>query len=131
MLALLPVMIRHRNQFDAQGLANLIWVLAKLVSNGLQPGLRLNTLAVLIHRAGEQRLALNALEDNNIIWNIAKLVDNGVVLTMGHSAAVTVSLSQVSKHLYSPHLWALLICSGPLPNWRRIDRPRSLISRPR
>ena len=137
--ALLPQVVQvaqvesHQAGFTPQGVANLLWALAKLVENGLlqldQGGLVNRALTALLlqvvqvaqvesHQAGfiPQHIA-------NLLWALAKLVENGLIkLDQGDLAngAVTallpqvVQVAQVESHQagFIPHhianlLWAL------------------------
>ncbi len=92
---LLDAVIRKCNQkpetrdIDAQGAANLLWALAKLVNNGLElektPKLK-ETVAALLPLVKTKAESKEEKDDfipqhiSNLLWAVAKLVDNGLEL---------------------------------------------------
>ncbi|WP_422449591.1 MULTISPECIES: DUF1601 domain-containing protein [unclassified Endozoicomonas] len=90
---LLDAVIHKCNQkpetrdIDAQGAANLLWALAKLVNNGLElektPKLKgaVAALLPLVQSKAESKVDhFNPQEVTNLLWAVAKLVDNGLEL---------------------------------------------------
>ncbi|MBO9497095.1 hypothetical protein J7438_23840, partial [Thalassotalea sp. G20_0] len=74
---------------DAQGTANLLWALAKMVGNGLElettPKLKEAVATLLPHvktkaESTEEKDHFNPQEVTNLLWAVAKLVDNGLEL---------------------------------------------------
>ena len=74
---------------DVQGIANLVWVMAKLVDNGLElektPKLKEAVAALLPHvktKAESKQEKDQFIPQNiaNMLWALAKLVDNGLEL---------------------------------------------------
>ncbi|WP_163388107.1 RAP domain-containing protein [Endozoicomonas acroporae] len=74
---------------DAQGIANLLWAVAKLVDNGLAlektPRLKAAVAALLPHvktkaEAKEEKDHFKPQEVANLLWAVTKLVDNGLEL---------------------------------------------------
>ncbi|WBA82147.1 DUF1601 domain-containing protein [Endozoicomonas sp. GU-1] len=74
---------------DTQGTANLLWALAKMVSNGLElettPKLKEAVAALLPlvktkAESIEEKDHFNPQEITNLLWAVAKLLDNGLVL---------------------------------------------------
>ncbi|WP_145999776.1 DUF1601 domain-containing protein, partial [Endozoicomonas acroporae] len=63
---------------DAQGIANLLWAMAKLVSNGQEwtSGLK-EALAALLPHVNAQKDQFIPQHIANLLWAMAKLVDNG------------------------------------------------------
>ncbi|WP_146000261.1 DUF1601 domain-containing protein, partial [Endozoicomonas acroporae] len=63
---------------DAQGIANLLWAMAKLVDNGQEriPELK-EAVAVLLPHVNAQKKQFIPQGIANLLWAMAKLVDNG------------------------------------------------------
>ncbi|MBO9497259.1 DUF1601 domain-containing protein, partial [Thalassotalea sp. G20_0] len=79
----------RKDDFKPQGIANLLWAVAKLVDNGLElektPKLKEAVAALLPHvqtkaESKEEKGRLNAQATANLLWAVAKLVDNGLEL---------------------------------------------------
>ncbi|MBO9497570.1 hypothetical protein J7438_26300, partial [Thalassotalea sp. G20_0] len=77
------------SDIDVQGIANLLWAVAKLVDSGLSldktPQLREAVNALLPHVATkaeskEEKDHFKSQEVTNLLWAMAKLVDNGLKL---------------------------------------------------
>ncbi|MBO9497672.1 DUF1601 domain-containing protein, partial [Thalassotalea sp. G20_0] len=97
-----------KDDFKPQGIANLLWAVAKLVDNGLElektPKLKEAVAAVLPHvktkaESKEEKGHLNAQATANLLWAVAKLVDNGLELekTPQLKGAVVALLSYVQN----------------------------------
>ncbi|WBA79345.1 RAP domain-containing protein [Endozoicomonas sp. GU-1] len=100
---------------DAQGVANLLWAMAKLVDSGQErtPGLNKAVAALLPH--------MNAQKDQfipqhiaNLVWAMAKLVNNGLERTPEFNEAMASLLSNLNaqKAHFKPQeitnlLWAM------------------------
>ena len=87
---------------DAQGIANLLWALAKLVGNGLElektPKLKEAVAALLSHvktKAESKKDHFNNQGTANLLWAVAKLVDNGLEKTPKLKKAVAALLPKV------------------------------------
>ncbi|MGI2029676.1 RAP domain-containing protein [Endozoicomonas acroporae] len=93
-----------KDHFNAQGNANLMWAVAKLVDNGLElektPLLK-KAVAVILHnvttnaRLKEERDHLIPQHITNLLWAVAKLVDNGLEKTLKLKEAVVALLPHV------------------------------------
>ncbi|WP_422449594.1 MULTISPECIES: DUF1601 domain-containing protein [unclassified Endozoicomonas] len=79
----------EKDGFKPQGVANVLWAVAKLVDNGLElektPKLKEAVAALLPHvkskaESKEEKGRLNAQAIVNLLWAVAKLVDNGLEL---------------------------------------------------
>ncbi|MBO9482572.1 RAP domain-containing protein [Salinisphaera sp. G21_0] len=79
----------EKDQFKPQGVANLLWALAKLADNGLElektPKLKEAVVALLPHvkikaESKEEKDHFKPQEVANLLWAVAKLVDNGLEL---------------------------------------------------
>ncbi|WBA85074.1 RAP domain-containing protein [Endozoicomonas sp. GU-1] len=79
----------EKDGFKPQGVANLLWAVAKLVDSGLElektPKLKEAVAALLPHvkskaEAKEEKGRLKAQAIVNLLWAVAKLVDNGLEL---------------------------------------------------
>ncbi len=77
------------NDIDAQGTANLLWAVAKLMGNGLElektPKLKEAVAALLPHvktkaDSKEEKDHFNTQGTTNLLWAMAKLVGNGLEL---------------------------------------------------
>ncbi|WBA79355.1 RAP domain-containing protein [Endozoicomonas sp. GU-1] len=100
---------------DAQGVANLLWAMAKLADSGQErtPGLNAAVAALLPH--------VNAQKDQfipqhiaNLLWAMAKLVDNGQERTpeLNKAVATLLLLVNTQKANFKPQgianlLWAM------------------------
>ncbi|MBO9483996.1 DUF1601 domain-containing protein [Salinisphaera sp. G21_0] len=100
---------------DAQGVANLLWAMAKLVDSGLErtPGLKetVNALLPHVHAQKDQFIPQNIA---NMLWAMAKLADNRQEWTPRLHASVTTLLPHVKAqkaHFKSQEianlLWAM------------------------
>ncbi|WP_422491515.1 DUF1601 domain-containing protein [Endozoicomonas sp. ALE010] len=87
----------HARDIDAQGVANLLWAMAKLVDNRQErtPELNKAVAALMPH--------VNALKDQfipqhtaNLLWAMTKLVDNGQERTPEFKEAVAVLLPHIN-----------------------------------
>ncbi|MBO9494272.1 DUF1601 domain-containing protein [Thalassotalea sp. G20_0] len=79
----------EKDHFHSQGTANLLWALAKLVENGLDPEktaqLKEAVAALLPHvkiktESKEEKDHFKPQEVANLLWAMAKLLDNGLKL---------------------------------------------------
>ncbi|MBO9497276.1 hypothetical protein J7438_24785, partial [Thalassotalea sp. G20_0] len=100
---------------DAQGIANLLWAMAKLVDSGQErkPGLN-EAVAALLPHMNAQKDQFIPQHITNLLWAMAKLVDNGQERTPGLKEAVTALLPLVNaqKNQFIPQhianlLWAM------------------------
>ncbi|MBO9495635.1 hypothetical protein J7438_16285 [Thalassotalea sp. G20_0] len=66
------------SDISAQGIANQLWAMAKLVDNGQEqtPGLK-ESVATLLPRIKAQKANFTPQENVNLLWAMAKLLDNG------------------------------------------------------
>ena len=72
-VALLPHVSAMKDQFKAQGIANLLWAMAKLVDNGLEPTPGLNEAVVaLLPHVNAQKDQFKAQGIANLLWAMAK-----------------------------------------------------------
>ncbi len=63
---------------DAQGVANLLWAMAKMLDNGLERTTEFNEAVVaLLHHVNAQKDQFNAQHITNLLWAMAKLVEKG------------------------------------------------------
>ncbi|WP_163373236.1 DUF1601 domain-containing protein, partial [Endozoicomonas acroporae] len=100
---------------DAQGVANLLWAVAKLADNGQKRTQQLNeAVAALLFQVNTQQDLFNAQGIANLLWAMAKLVDKGQERTPGLNEAVTRLLPDVNaqKANFKPQeianlLWAM------------------------
>ena len=102
---LLPLVNAQKDQFNAQGITNLLWAMAKLVDNGQAqtPGLK-EAVAALLPHVKAQKDQFNAQGITNLLWAIAKLVDNRHELIPRFKEAVAALLPHVNakkKPIYS------------------------------
>ena len=82
---------------DAQGIANLLWAMAKLVDNGQERTAELNAaVAALLPHVNAQKDQFKAQGIANLLWAMAKLVDNGQERTAELKAAVAALLPHVN-----------------------------------
>ncbi|MGI2028648.1 DUF1601 domain-containing protein [Endozoicomonas acroporae] len=82
---------------DAQGVANLLWAMAKLVDNGQERTAELNeAVAVLLPHVNAQKKQFIPQGIANLLWAMAKLVDNGQERTPELNEAVASLLSHVN-----------------------------------
>ncbi|WBA79330.1 DUF1601 domain-containing protein [Endozoicomonas sp. GU-1] len=78
---------------DAQGVANLLWAMAKLVDNGQGQTSELKeAVAALLPHVDAQKDKFISQHIANLLWAMAKLVDNGQELTTGPKKAVAALL---------------------------------------
>ncbi|MGO0307014.1 DUF1601 domain-containing protein [Endozoicomonas acroporae] len=100
---------------DPQGIANLLWAMAKQVDNGHErtPGLK-EAVAALLPQVNAQKADFKPQEIANLLWAIAKLVDNGQEQTPEFNVAVASLLPLVNaqKDQFIPQhianlLWAM------------------------
>ena len=100
---------------DAQGIANLLWAMAKLVDNGQERTAELNAaVAALLPHVNAQKDQFISQHIANLLWAMAKLVDNGQERTAELEAAVAALLPHVNaqKDQFIPQhianlLWAM------------------------
>ena len=103
------------NDIDAQGIANLLWAMAKLVDNGQERTAELNAaVAALLPHVNAQKASFKPQEVANLLWAMAKLVDNGQERTAELKATVAALLPHVNaqKEQFIPQhianlLWAM------------------------
>ncbi len=63
---------------DTQGVANLLWAMAKMLDNGLERTTEFNEAVVaLLHHVNAQKDQFNAQHITNLLWAMAKLVEKG------------------------------------------------------
>ena len=97
--ALLPQVQNHWGEFTPQGIANLLWALAKLVEREvLTPEQASEAVTALLPQVQNHQVEFNPQEIANLLWALVKLVENGrLQLDQGGlvSQAVTALLSQV------------------------------------
>ncbi|WP_422461558.1 DUF1601 domain-containing protein [Endozoicomonas sp. ALB115] len=99
----------------AQGVANLLWAMAKLVDSGQERKSGLNeAVAVLLPHMNAQQDPFIPQHIANLLWAMAKLVDNGQERTPGLNEAVARLLPDVNaqKTHFKPQeiaslLWAM------------------------
>ncbi|WP_206680857.1 hypothetical protein, partial [Endozoicomonas acroporae] len=100
---------------DAQGIANQLWAMAKLVDSGQErkPGLN-EAVAALVPHMNAQKDQFIPQHIANLLWAMAKLVENGQEQTPGLNEAVASLLSLVNaqKDQFIPQnianlLWAV------------------------
>ncbi|MGI2030520.1 DUF1601 domain-containing protein, partial [Endozoicomonas acroporae] len=100
---------------DAQGIASLLWAMAKLIDSGLEhtPGFN-EAMAALLPHVSAQKDQFNAQGIANLLWAMAKLVDNGQERTPELNEAVASLLHRVNaqKDQFIPQhianlLWAM------------------------
>ncbi|WP_163387921.1 RAP domain-containing protein [Endozoicomonas acroporae] len=101
---------------DAQGVANLLWAMAKLVDNGLEPTAELKkAVAALLHHVSAKKDQFNAQAIANLLWAMAKLVDNEQKQTtpgLNEAVAALLPLVNAQKDQFIPQhitnlLWAM------------------------
>ena len=91
--ALLSKVAKVRN-FDSQGVANVLWALARLVDNGLNQEETTDAVTALlpqvVHKAQETnpQAGLSSQGVANLIWGLAKLVNNGLNLKLVNVAVM-------------------------------------------
>ncbi len=121
MTTLLDAIIFKCNQkpeardIDAQGIANLLWAMAKLADSGPERTLGLNeAVAALLPHMNAQKDQFIPQHIANLLWAMAKLVDNGQERTPGFNEAVASLLTNVNaqKAHFIPQeianlLWAM------------------------
>ncbi|WP_422444801.1 hypothetical protein [Endozoicomonas sp. ALB091] len=99
----------------AQGIANLLWAMAKLVDNRQEqtPELK-EAVAVLLPHMNAQKDHFIPQQTANLLWAMAKLVDKGLQQTPGLKKAVAALLPHVhaNKANFTPQaianlLWAM------------------------
>ncbi|WP_422491463.1 DUF1601 domain-containing protein, partial [Endozoicomonas sp. ALE010] len=100
---------------DAQGVANLLWAMAKLADNGQKRTPEFNeAVAALLFHVNTQKDLFNAQGIANLLWAMAKLVDKGQERTQELNEAVARLLPDVNaqKANFKPQeianlLWAM------------------------
>ena len=79
-MALLPQVQSHQDDFISQGISNLLWALAKLVENELlqldQGGLASQTVAALLRKVVTPPEPFDSRHVSNLLWALAKLVED-------------------------------------------------------
>ncbi len=112
---LLPLVNSQKANFTPQGIANLLWAMAKLVDNGQKqtPGLN-EAVAALLPHVNAQKANFTPQAITNLLWAMAKLVDNGQERTAELKEAVAALLPHVNaqKTNFKPQeianlLWAM------------------------
>ncbi|WBA79331.1 RAP domain-containing protein [Endozoicomonas sp. GU-1] len=105
----------HARDIDAQGVANLLWAIAKLLDNGQErtPQLK-EAVAVLLPQVNPEKANFNPQEIANLLWAMAKLVDKGQERTpeLKEAMAVLLPLVNAQKNQFIPQaivnlLWAM------------------------
>ena len=107
--------ITDATDIDAQGIANLLWAVAKMLDNGqrLTPEFKEAVAALLPHviALGDQFIPQHL---SNLLWATAKLMDNGHELTAQLKQVVATLLPRVNalKDRFAPQgvanlLWAM------------------------
>ncbi|WP_206680832.1 hypothetical protein, partial [Endozoicomonas acroporae] len=104
----------HVMDIDAQGVANLLWAMAKLVDNGQEQTPEFNkAVAALMPHVNAQKDQFIPQHIANLLWAMTKLVDNGQGWTPGLKEAVAALLPHVNtqKANFKPQgianlLWA-------------------------
>ncbi|WP_422467394.1 MULTISPECIES: DUF1601 domain-containing protein [unclassified Endozoicomonas] len=100
---------------DAQGVANLLWAMAKLMDNGQERTPEFNEAVVaLLPHVNAQKNQFKAQGIANLLWAMAKLVDNGQEWTAEFNKTVAALLPHVNaqKTNFRPQeitnlLWAM------------------------
>ncbi|WP_146000320.1 DUF1601 domain-containing protein, partial [Endozoicomonas acroporae] len=100
---------------DAQGVANLLWAMAKLVDNGQEQTPELNkALVALLPLVNAQKDPFIPQHIANLLWAMAKLVDNGQEQTpeLKEAVAALLLLVNAQKTNFKPQeianlLWAM------------------------
>ncbi|WP_163371611.1 RAP domain-containing protein [Endozoicomonas acroporae] len=100
---------------DAQGIANLLWAMTKLVDNGQEKTPEFNkAMAALLPHVNTQKAHFKPQEVANLVWAMAKLVDNGQEQTPGLNEAVAalLPLMNAQKNQFNAQgivnlLWAM------------------------
>ena len=103
-MALLPQVQSHLDDFTSQGISNLLWALAKLVENRLLPldqdGLASQAVMALLPQVQRPPEPFTSQHVSNLLWALAKLVENRL-LTLDQdglaSQAVMALLPQVQR----------------------------------
>ncbi|WP_163373193.1 DUF1601 domain-containing protein, partial [Endozoicomonas acroporae] len=100
---LFDAIIFHCNQtpqardIDAQGIANLLWAMAKMLDNGQERTPEFNEAVVaLLSHVNAQKDQFKAQGIANLLWAMAKLVDNGLEPTPGLKEALAALLPLVN-----------------------------------
>ncbi|MBO9495645.1 DUF1601 domain-containing protein [Thalassotalea sp. G20_0] len=100
---------------DAQGIANLLWAMTKLVDNGQEQTPEFNkAMAALLPHVNAQKAHFNPQEVANLVWAMAKLLDNGQKRTaeLKEAVAALLPLVQAQKNQLNAQgianlLWAM------------------------
>ncbi|WP_422463815.1 MULTISPECIES: DUF1601 domain-containing protein [unclassified Endozoicomonas] len=100
---------------DAQGIANLLWAMTKLVDNGQEQTPEFNkAMAALLPHVNAQKAHFKPQEVTNLVWAMAKLLDNGQKLTaeLNEAVAALLPLVQAQKNQLNAQgianlLWAM------------------------
>ncbi|WBA79298.1 RAP domain-containing protein [Endozoicomonas sp. GU-1] len=89
------------SDIDAQGIANLMWAMAKLVSNGQEwtSGLK-EALAALLPHVNAQKDQFNPQHIVNLLWAMAKLMNHGQERTAELKEAVPALFPHVNALKY-------------------------------
>ncbi|WP_422459242.1 RAP domain-containing protein [Endozoicomonas sp. ALB115] len=104
---------------DAQGIANLLWAMAKLVDNGQEqtPGLN-EAVVTLLPLVNAQKYQFNAQGIANQLWAMAKL---GELIELNLATSTFESLVyrinkylQFSQEEISMSLWGVMVCCARL-----------------
>ncbi|WBA79356.1 RAP domain-containing protein [Endozoicomonas sp. GU-1] len=87
----------HARDIAAQGVANLLWALAKLVDNGQEQTPKFNgAVAALLPHVNPQKKQFIPQHIVNLLWAMAKLADYGQERTPEFNAAVAALLPHVN-----------------------------------
>ncbi|WP_422490928.1 DUF1601 domain-containing protein, partial [Endozoicomonas sp. ALE010] len=113
--SLLPFVYVQKDQFIPQHIANLLWAMAKLVSNGQEQTPAFNeAVASLLPFVYVQKDQFIPQHIANLLWAMAKLVDNGQQQTpeLKGAVAVLLPLASAQKDQFIPQhianlLWAM------------------------
>ncbi|MBO9495644.1 DUF1601 domain-containing protein [Thalassotalea sp. G20_0] len=100
---------------DAQGIANLLWAMTKLVDNGQEQTPEFNmAMAALLPHVNAQKAHFKPQEVANLVWAMAKLLDNGQERTaeLKEAVAALLPLVQAQKNQLNAQgianlLWAM------------------------
>ncbi|WBA79375.1 DUF1601 domain-containing protein [Endozoicomonas sp. GU-1] len=117
--ALLPLVNTQQDQFNAQGIANLLWAMAKLVDNGQEqtPGLN-KAVVALLPLVNAKKDQFNAQGIANLLWATAKLgelIELNLATSTFESLVYRISEKlQFSQEEISMSLWGVMVCCARL-----------------
>ncbi|WBA79359.1 RAP domain-containing protein [Endozoicomonas sp. GU-1] len=100
---------------DAQGIANVLWAMTKLVDNGQEQTSEFNkAMAALLPHVNAQKAHFKPQEVTNLVWAMAKLLDNRQERTaeLNEAVAALLPLVQAQKNQLNAQgianlLWAM------------------------